>query len=301
MKGPCQGGGRVIVVDLIGGLGNQMFQYAAARALSLSKGVPLYLDASAFEQYGLHRFELTRVFDCHAGMADRTMVKDMLGWQANRSVRTLAARLGFGWLRSCRWVEEPSFDYWPGLKCVPDTCYLTGYWQSEKYFHAVSDVIRKDLTFKIPLEGLNKTLAGQMAACQAISLHIRRGDYVSDASANQKHGTCSLQYYAAAVDWIAARVERPEFFVFSDDIAWAREHLGLSFPVTFVDHNRGDDNYRDMQLMSLCRHHIIANSSFSWWGAWLNGRADKIVIAPRQWFASGEKADDLIPSDWVRL
>lgn len=135
-----------------------------------------------------------------------------------------------------------------------------------------------------------------------MSLHVRRGDYVSDARTHATLGVCSLDYYRAAVRYIADHVEAPEFFVFSDDIAWAQANLELGHPCHYVDHNRGAESYNDMRLMSLCRHHIIANSSFSWWGAWLNPRADKVVVAPARWFAGGNRVvDDLFPPGWVRL
>lgn len=136
----------------------------------------------------------------------------------------------------------------------------------------------------------------------AVSLHVRRGDYVSDARTHAAHGLCSIDYYRAAVRYIIDRVEAPEFFVFSDDIAWARGNLDISHPCHYLDHNRGAESYNDMRLMSLCHHHIIANSSFSWWGAWLNPRDDKIVVAPARWFASGNRRlDDLFPPGWVTL
>ena len=135
----------------------------------------------------------------------------------------------------------------------------------------------------------------------AVSLHVRRGDYVSDPKTKAILGVCSLDYYRAAIAHIAERIESPAFFVFSDDIAWAKANLEIPFPCEYVDHNQGQQSYNDMHLMSLCKHHIIANSSFSWWGAWLNPRKDKIVIAPENWFANNEDAKDLIPPESVKL
>ena len=133
-------------------------------------------------------------------------------------------------------------------------------------------------------------------------MHIRRGDYVSNPTTNKLHGTCSLEYYHNAVDIIAAKVSNPHFFIFSDDHEWARNNFKIDYPLTFVAHNNAGKNYEDMRLMSLCKHHIIANSSFSWWGAWLGSNPKKIVCAPRGWFKDKSlNTNDIIPSDWSRI
>jgi hypothetical protein len=137
--------------------------------------------------------------------------------------------------------------------------------------------------------------------CQSVSLHVRRGDYATHARTRAVLGILPLDYYRAAIDYVAGRTESPELFIFSDDIPWAREHLDIPFPCHYIDHNKGPESYNDMRLMSVCRHHIIANSSFSWWGAWLNPAPDKIVVAPRRWFANGWSIEDLIPAAWVSL
>ena len=140
-----------------------------------------------------------------------------------------------------------------------------------------------------------------------VSLHVRRGDYASNPKTTSTHGLCSLDYYRAAVTHVASKVENPEFFIFSDDIDWVRANLQLDFPHHFVAHNQGATSYNDMRLMSLCSHHVIANSSFSWWAAWLSG-IDKgnggAVIAPRQWFAGAAGrvgAANRFPSHWELL
>lgn len=145
-------------------------------------------------------------------------------------------------------------------------------------------------------------IAEMISAAQAVSIHVRRGDYAQDRITQQVHGLCGLDYYDRAAQYIAAHVAAPHFFIFSDDMPWVKENLKLSFPVTFVDHNNESSDYNDLLLMSLCDHHIIANSSFSWWGAWLSDSAEKIVIAPQMWFAnSNADTKDLLPDSWVRL
>lgn len=292
----------MLISHIIGGLGNQMFQYAAGRALSLTRAVPLKLDISGFEGYGLHQgFELQRVFNCAADIASEIEVRDRLGWQFSPPIRRIVARPSLAVLRRATYVIEPHFHYWAGIKQVPDNCYLAGYWQSEQYFQSYEAVIRTDFAFKLPLADRNSELALQIARGNAVSLHIRRGDYANNPKTTATHGLCSLDYYRAAMQHIAGRVQSPHFFIFSDDIAWVKNNLAINFPHQYIDHNQGAESYNDMRLMSLCQHNIIANSSFSWWGAWLNTHAHKIVIAPKQWFANTTNVADLIPSCWERL
>ena len=292
----------MIVTNLIGGLGNQMFQYAAARALAHAKGQALYLDLNDFTGYRLHHgFELARVFDCPAEVAEQTMLVKLLGWRASPLARRLLCKPKLAWLRGTQLVVEPNLKYWPGFFDSPANCYLLGYWQSEKYFISIANIIRQDFTFRAPLSEINCEFASQIADSVSVSLHIRRGDYVSDAKTRAIVQTCSLDYYRNAVNWIADKVAAPHFFVFSDAIAWAKENLKIPYPCQFISHNQGKDSYIDMHLMSLCKHNIIANSSFSWWGAWLNANPHKIVVAPHQWFVNKNDASDLLPQDWVAL
>jgi len=144
--------------------------------------------------------------------------------------------------------------------------------------------------------------AQQILAKESISLHIRRGDYVSNVYTNSVHGTCSLDYYQQAVTLLESKLNNPHFFIFSDDLAWAKEHLSFIENVTFVELDVNIPDHDEMFLMSQCLHHIIANSSFSWWGAWLNKNLDKIVIAPKRWFIDETyNTSDLIPDAWIRL
>jgi hypothetical protein len=199
-------------------------------------------------------------------------------------------------------VVEPHFHYWPAINHVPQDCYLAGYWQSEKYFQTHASLVRADLTFKPPLTDRNAELAEQIARVNAVSLHIRRGDYAGNHRMLSKHGVCPLSYYQEAIQYIAGRVSAPYYFVFSDDMDWVRANLNISHPFCCVAHNRDRESYNDMRLMSLCRHNIIANSSFSWWGAWLNPSTTKIVIAPKRWFnAYPADTGDLFPEGWVTL
>jgi hypothetical protein len=145
-------------------------------------------------------------------------------------------------------------------------------------------------------------IAEQISRVNSVSLHVRRGDYVANLKVAAIHGLCSKEYYASAIKFISKKVERPHFFVFSDDINWVENNFKINYPCTYINQNFSNESYNDLRLMSLCQHNIIANSSFSWWGAWLNCNSEKIVIAPKKWFANSDKrCDDLIPEKWVRL
>ena len=292
----------MIITQLIGGLGNQMFQYAAGRALSLRNHSTLALDISGFEKYELHQgFELQRVFSHTFEIASKADVRKVLGWQFPVIIRRIVSRRPFASFCRERFVVEPHFYYWPGINKLAKDCYLSGYWQSEKYFSDVASQIRADFTFQLPLENKNAELAKQINQVSAVSLHVRRGDYANNPKTTATHGLCSLDYYRAAIRHVSDRIEQPYFFIFSDDIGWVKDNLKMDFPCQYVDHNQGAESYNDMRLMSMCKHHIIANSSFSWWGAWLNPNVEKTVIAPKLWFANATNTQDLIPQSWVKL
>lgn len=291
----------MIIVDVIGGLGNQMFQYAAGRALSLKLRVPLKLDTRDFSGYRLHQgFELNRLFNCNAEIATNSDLAQVLGWQRAKLVQRVFRRPQLKNLRYKSFEVEPHFYYWSDINQLEDNKYLYGYWQSEKYFIEFAENIREDFTFKLPFSDQNAELTEQISRVNAVSLHVRRGDYVSNTK-NSFIGVCSLEYYQKAIEHIKKQVDLPIFFVFSDDINWAKSNLVLDKTTTFVSHNKGSESYNDMRLMSLCKHNIIANSSFSWWGAWLNANPEKIVIAPKQWFANSTDVSDLLPKGWIKL
>ena len=279
-----------------------MFQYSAGRALSLLLGQKLYLDVSAFEGYTLHQgYELDRVFNCTTPIAGEVEKRAVLGWQYSPIIQRIVARPFLSVFQRKGFIVEPHFHYWPGIKNISSDCYLRGYWQSEQYFQDVVPVIRSDFTFKKPLKGKNAELARQIMKVNAVSLHVRRGDYVSDPKTRVTLKLCSLDYYRSAIQFISDRVKEPYFFIFSDDISWVRNHLKVNFACSYVDNNHGAESYNDIHLMSLCRHHVIANSSFSWWGAWLNSYQDKIVVAPKKWFNNDNNTQDLFPAGWTLL
>ena len=293
----------MIISRITGGLGNQMFQYAAGRALALERGSSWRLDISDFTNYNHQQgFELERIFHCLVAFASNGDVRGMLGWQHSSLSRKILSRRSMRVLRHKQFIIEPHFHYWPEINNAPRDCYLSGYWQSEKYFKMYARVIRADFSFQLPLTNRNAEIAEKIAQVNAVSLHVRRGDYASNPKLLAKHGVCPLTYYEAAIQYITAHIAAPHFFVFSDDMDWVRANLQIKQPCYYIFHNRGVESYNDMRLMSLCRHHIIANSSFSWWGAWLNPSPAKIVLAPQRWFNDYPvNLEDLLPAGWIPL
>lgn len=276
MKGEWE----MIITRLIGGLGNQLFQYAVARHVAERQHTDLKLDIRGFETYALHTYALG-AFAIHEYYATIDDVRKVM------AIHTVE--------------ENKEFVFNPAVLDSPADAYLTGYWQTEKYFSSIQDIIRTECTVKTPQRGRDKVLAEEIAMCESVSIHIRRADYVTDSQTSAKHGTCTAQYYESAIAAVAARVNSPRFFIFSDDTMWAKANLKCAFPLTFIDHNGPDKNYEDLRLMSQCRHNIIANSTFSWWGAWLNTHAGAIKIAPRKWLNNDWDTRDVIPETWMRI
>ena len=292
----------MIISHLIGGLGNQMFQYAMSRSLSLERDDSLYLDVQDFKGYALHNgYELNRVFNINTKLAGSLELKKALGWRAYSSVRKKLYNPKLSKFRGRNFFVDTQFSSWRQLNDVPNDCYLMGNWQTESYFENFQETIRADFSFRLPPAGLNAVLFDQISRVSAVSLHVRRGDYVTNPSSLAFHGLCSLNYYRRAINYISDRVDNPVFYIFSDDIPWARENLQLKHSCHYVESNEGMESYNDMRLMSQCQHHIIANSSFSWWGAWLNPKADKIVIAPRIWVVGDFDTSDIVPDTWIQL
>jgi hypothetical protein len=297
----------LVITRLIGGLGNQMFQYAAARALALRRGAALKLDLSGFSVPGVgtkRRYELGSL-RIQANAATEAELAHFGPSRKLRPVRLARARrlLRINWRRRAWPVyQEPHFHFDPTITELSPPVYLDGFWQSEKYFSDIAETLRQEFTPAVAFDSENAAVAKHIDVVNAVSLHVRRGDYVTDTTTNRYHGICSPDFYRRAVDYVAIRLERPHLFIFSDDQQWTRANLRFALPMTFVDVNSPDRGYRDMQLMARCRHHIVANSSFSWWGAWLSPPRGKIVVAPRHWFsASSNDTRDLIPPNWVRL
>jgi hypothetical protein len=284
----------MIICKVEGGLGNQMFQYATARALSIKTDAPIKLDLTWFDQYQLHNgYELNK-FDIKAEIANNDEIEYLIGRQS-RLLKAINKRLG---ISNNRYVLEPDYTFYNKINSIKPPVYLQGYWQSFKYFDNYINTIRKDLTPIIKFSQQSHYVAEEIAQKESVSIHIRRGDYISNKKINAVHGVVSLEYYFDSVKFLLDKLKAPHFYIFSDDPVWVKENFNLDFPSTYINHNFDEKSYEDMQLMSLCKHNVIANSSFSWWGAWLNQNVEKIVIAPANWFKSGKSTSDLFPPTW---
>lgn len=291
----------MIIVRLIGGLGNQMFQYSLGRTMSLKWHSDLYLDVTSLvnplpnntpRSYELDKFHIK------ANIAS----SDLLKWVSFSRIDTV--RFGIRSLFSgetvFKYIKEKTHDFDREILSLPDNVYLNGYWQSEKYFNRIPDIIRKDLSFVNPPSAINQEVLEEIVECNSVSVHIRRGDYVSNPKTRDTHGVIGSEYYGKALNLIDKKVKEPEVFVFSDDIQWARENLKTELPLHFIDHNGMEKGFEDLRLMSHCKHHIIANSSFSWWGAWLGKRDGQVVVSPARWFNTRScNFSDRLPSGWV--
>jgi hypothetical protein len=201
-----------------------------------------------------------------------------------------------------RVIVEPSVRYWPGFESVQPPCYLVGTWASPRYFATIVPEIRERLRFRIAGDGPIAGLGAEAAGCESVAVHVRGGDYLRSAKALAFHGVCSPAYYEAAFAWIEARVAQPYYFVFSDDPERARAVVPLRDRLRYVPASPGPSCYQDMYLISRCRHQVIANSTFGWWGAWLSTNASGIRIAPATWLqGTGYAGEDLVPPEWIRL
>lgn len=292
----------MIIVKLIGGLGNQMFQYAAGRSLAHNYKTELKLDIRDFKNYTLRNYDLNNfdIIENFATSSDLSRIlfpSDIIAVKVFKHVIRSVSRV-----QPIEYIKEKEYNFQQNFLKLQDNIYLDGYWQSEKYFLDIANIIKKEFSFVNPLTSTSQDLAGQIQNCDAVSLHVRRGDYVSDPKTNSMHGVCGIEYYCNAVDMISKNVENPYFFVFSDDPDWACHNIKPNAPTVYVRHEDNSKDYEDIYLMSMCKHNIIANSSFSWWGAWLNENPDKIVIAPKKWFNSKDMdTRDLLPDKWYKL
>lgn len=290
----------MVVVRLLGGLGNQLFQYSLGRNLAKKLDTDLKMDITGFQTfYKLHKYSLwsLNIMEDIASAGDLSLFTSGTG----SVITKLKTRLKKGMNRYV-YFKEPFFHYCKEVFDLSGNVLIDGYWQSEKYFSEIREIILAECSVKTEADGLDKKYAGEMTACNSISMHIRRADYVTDSGTSQIHGACSLEYYHRAVKFISEKISDPVFFIFSDDHQWVKDNIRLDYPVKYVDHNLADKNFEDLRLMNTCKHNIIANSSFSWWGAWMNTNPEKIVVSPVKWFNQLDvNTEDIYPQSWVKL
>lgn len=292
----------MIITEPLGGLGNQLFQYAAAYTLAQKHGTTVKIDNSRFKTYKAWPYMLPLV-QVPQDMATEAEINALMPGASHIKSQRLRKWLG---IRDAHFYCEPHFHYDEAFEQLDDNTFLRGYFQSERYFASHGEALRALFQPAAPAsDNALRYQADIRAATIPVSLHVRRGDYISNKAALTTHGNIGLAYYQQAVRIITALAgAEPHFFLFSDDPDWAEANLTFCRQRTVV---RGNDAApeRDMWLMSQCRHHITANSTFSWWGAWLNPAPDKQVIAPRNWFAYdeliGKNTRDIYPQGWLLI
>jgi len=290
----------MIIVKLQGGLGNQLFQYALARQLAEIHKTEFKLDVSFFQTYKLHAYSLSP-FNIQEKIASQNETEDLI-YNSPTLMDILQQKI----LRkkpviNSNYIRENYFHYDSGILSLPDNVYLDGYWQSEKYFSNIGNIIRSEFSVRKLQSGENKEMSEKIFSKNSVCMHIRRGSYTMPPY-NATHGTCQMNYYLEGIDYFSKKIKNPHFFVFSDDPDWTSKNLKINSDITYVNHNSVNNDFEDLRLMSQCKHHIIANSTFSWWSAWLCNNPGKIIIAPQDWFKSGDRdTRDLFPASWIRL
>jgi hypothetical protein len=319
----------MIIAKLSDGLGNQMFQYALGRRLALANNDTLKLDLSWFNNRDVHggtdRTVTIDGFDIDFNPATETDINSVIRAQHVRRffknyipVINIPPRLSAWLFHYYREVDERSSGnlmwahrrrFYPGILDIDGDAYIDGYWQANRYVEGIRNILLDDFTVSTEFSGANKRTAEQIKETTAISVHVRRGDQIDRGPSSDKFGNAERpSYYYRASKYITERIDTTDvhFYIFSDDPEWCQTGLNFDYPTTVVDQNDGSTDYKDIQLMRLCNHHIIASSTFSWWGAWLCENKKQIVVAPKPWKRYGYPDGilnewNLIPENWILL
>lgn len=296
-----------VIVSLYGGLGNQLFQFATALSLAKKNHGRVFLDLSWFYKDHLTAGETPRAYalgvydlgcDVHIKTNRRKASRKYLSRCIDAVLRRIRKYMDVGIAR----FHERSMKFHPNLLESKLPIWLDGYWQSYKYFEDIQPVLKEIIAFPREMKSAMQAIYQDITEKDAICIHIRRGDYVTNPSAAQFHGLCDLSYYYAGLNLITKNLTNPHAYIFSDDPLWVKNNFKIQMPSTVVDINGPDEAHQDLWLMAACKHFIIANSSLSWWGAWLSDHSNKIVVAPHQWFLNGQiSTEDLIPNSWIRI
>ncbi len=270
----------MIIVKLYGGLGNQLFQYATARSLALKNKTELSFDLHDFSVNKKREYLLSG-YTLPATIASNESVQSI--FQDNRLLNRL--------LGKSRWhiYREKNLSYDQRIADASGDIYLDGHWMNEKYFAQIRTRLLKEL-----LPKRHKTYD---FGKNSVSIHIRRGDYASEQETKKVHGVLPISYYKKAILKMKKIIDNPVFYIFSDDLTWVHQHRRSFGQVKIMV---GDSPNEDLYAMSHCSHHIIANSTFSWWGGWLSTNPHQVVIAPKKWYASG-RDENIVPKKWLRL
>jgi hypothetical protein len=277
----------------MGGIGNQLFQYALGRHLAIKNNTELLLDISFYEITDSRKFKLNH-FNTKFSIAK---VTDIPHLKSNEVLNKIQKIYYFITDKKLKIYDEKFFSFNQNIASVKNNSYLFGYWQSEKYFSVIRDILINELR---PIINTKPNLLHTVSLINqsfSVSLHVRRGDYEN----NKTHPLISIDYYFSAIELLQSKTNKDlTVFIFSDDLDWCKNNLKFTNECYFVSEN---EDYEDLYLITLCENHIIANSTFSWWGAWLSQHENKTVIAPKQWFQSEKKipTEDLLPKTWIKI
>lgn len=292
----------MVIVKLMGGLGNQMFQYALGKAMAKRLETTLKLDLDflldrtprenfVFRDYDLDVFNLS---------VERALPDDIspFFYQPKNKFDKLFSRLKKWWVPYTAY-REAHFHVDPAVFLLSGNIYLEGYWQSAQYFQDIEDEIRTDFSFRSPIAPTSKQLSDEIENKNSVCINVRRADFLNTSF----HGVCNMNYFGPAIEFMASRVVNSHFFVFSDDPEWCLNNFKLPYRFTFVGHEHKGEKFSSyLQLMAQCKHFIIPNSSFAWWAVWMNQGDEKVVVAPTVWFTdSSWDTCDLIPNTWIRM
>lgn len=280
---------------MVGGVGNQLFCYAYAKSLQ-QKGYDVKIDISTFKFNKIDSYE----FDKYSiDIPISTQEENEILFN-NSLLSKILKRFGIDISNK---VREKSLLFDESLLRINDNCYVDGYFQNEKYFYDIRDILLEQISINRPLSNFTKNIQKKINSLNnTCSIHVRRGDMANDINV-KIHGVCSVEYYNNAIEFLENKLGEVNYFIFSDDFEWCRSNLKIDNAI-FVESDEQRIAHEDVYLMSLCDHNIIANSTFSWWGAWLNPNNDKIVIAPNAWFADKDlhkQSKDIVPKDWIKI
>lgn len=292
----------MIVSQLLGGLGNQMFQYALARNLAEKKRTELLLDISllldraprenfTFRDYDLDLLNIKEKFTLSSIFAKITKIPTIPIWFSS-----IDKRLRYKIVKEkCGKIFDKS------IFSLRGNLYLEGFWQNEKYFKDIENIIRKEFIFKHKVEKYSLVILNKIISTNSVCLNVRRTDYISNPGTNKLMGEINLDYYEKAAEIISSKIKKPCYYIFSDDIEWCRNNLKLKYPYEFIGHEHAGYKFSTyLQLMISCKHFIIPNSTFAWWAAWLNSSETKIVIGPERWYRDKNRGG-LVSESWIRI
>ena len=296
----------MITVKLMGGLGNQMFQYALAKNLAIKNKTEVIFDLTflnhrlpgtkyVFRNYDLGIFKNIR--------NQTTLLSKLSKYLRNTAyiMQTLINKIGSKIIKNYYITERKQYEFDPSIMKSDKNCYLSGYWQNEKYFKDISNEIKEDFSkFSYPLSEKSAKLLKEIHKENSVCVNFRRTDYLT---INTFMGDIDANYYNNAIKLMSEKIGKPHLFIFSDDIEWCKNNFKSEFTTTFVDHSYAGKKFSDyFQLMMNCKNFIIPNSTFAWWAAWLSSDKNKVIIAPKTWIISKDyDSSDMVPKEWIRV